>query len=258
MKNILQALALAIITFLCADISAQGDVTSNYGAYPPQFQVVTKCLDSSTLGTNFITFYEIHTLRPGATTSIASFRASGASFTPPAGTLYVGACPSTGGGSGGSDDTIRDIELINMCDVAAGETSSTPFVRAVMRSYKPSTGSGSTVILANYIFSGATYTPTGTVIFGPCSNQATPAFTHTNLVNTTATYPGTWESWSVTNTGFTVGTVSINSGASIELLPGERINCTTHYDNISNKTIPCASLAVDVTGSSGKVILKKK
>jgi hypothetical protein len=254
------AFLLVLSLLVLGSAGAQGNVTGNHGSWGPDFEVIIKCVDSLDLGTNYIPFYEVQTHKAGIATTFARFRANGATFSPPSGNQYLGSCPGSSGGGGDVSvtDSLRDYEILQLCDLGAGETSTTPFIRILMRSYKPSTGAGSTVILANINLSGASYTPTGTVINGPCANTATGLYTHNSLTNTTANYTGSWESWSITNTGFASGQVNVASGGNVEILPGETISCRTYFDEISKKTIPCASINVDVTGTSAKVILRKK
>ncbi|MBK9718284.1 MAG: hypothetical protein IPO85_12390 [Saprospiraceae bacterium] len=68
---------LFLIFFIpCCAFSQVG----NNGAYGPDYEIIEKCVDSLDLGTNYISFYDLQTIRPGATTVSAKFRSNGSSL----------------------------------------------------------------------------------------------------------------------------------------------------------------------------------
>lgn len=234
---------MGILIFSFKSASAQGNVTGNSGSWPPDYEIIWKCLDSLDLGTNKISFYEVHTLRAGQTTIVQAFRTSGASFTPPGGKQTVGDCA---GNATVTLDTMRDLEISVLCD------DNGPFYRLVQAGYKPGDANFTNPkILGNYTMSLGSYTPVGTVRTGDCAsydNSVQP--TRFNLASA-LTFTGPWTSWEVHNTSLTIRTVTIN-GTATDLYPGETVRCAAYYDPVTNSYKRCPSFSA--TGSAGNIL----
>jgi len=231
-----------LISISFSNLSAQGggNVTANTGSWPPDYEIVWKCLDSADVGSNKISFYEVHTFRAGTTTSIQTFRASGASFTPPAGKQTLGDCA---GSATVTIDTLREIQLLILCDDAG------PFIRIIQAGYKPGDANiTNPKVLGNYTLAMAAYTPSGAIMSEPCaivgSNSPSRFDVSGNL-----TLPANLTSYEIHNPGLIRRTLTINGNVS-ELWPGESCACRSYFDPISQQNFKCpaATLTVPTDG----------
>lgn len=214
------------------------------GAYGPDYEIIEKCVDSLDLGTNYISYYDLQTIRPGATTVSAKFRSNGSSFTPPAGKTTLGMCPQT---VTIAKDSLRDYEVQQFCDQTSG--TSTPFLRIIARVTWPTSGTGSTYILSNINLSGGSYTPSGNILTGPCVDVVSaPNYTNSIVISSSSTYSLEYESWSVSNIGFGTATISIAGGSAVDLLEGEMISCESYTDENTKKIFKCGAFTVNATG----------
>jgi len=231
---------LLILLFPCCAYSQVG--TS--GAYGPDYEIIEKCIDSLDLGTNYISFYDLQTIRPGQTTISAKFRSNGSSFTPPAGKITLGMCPQS---ISIAKDSLRDFEVQQLCDQSSG--TSTPFLRIVARVTWPTSGAGSTYIFSNINLSGGSYTPAGNILTGPCVDVVSaPTYTNSIVISASSTYSLEYESWSVSNIGFGTATISIAGGSAVDLLEGEMISCSSYMDENTKKIFKCGAFTVNATG----------
>ncbi len=250
MNKILKNLLLFSILLTSVSVFSQG---TQAGSWPPDYEVLQKCVDSANLGTNYISYYEVQIHRAGQTLIINSYRSNGSSFTPPSGTITMGSCPAS---VSIVKDSIRDVEVIAMCDdVGAGAVN--PFWRIIMRSYWPTTGAGATTILGNISKTGASYTPGATVYDGPCAGyNFTTEVREEITIN--KTYASTYESWSVSNVGMTTFTISVAGGAAANLYPGEIAECKGKYDEHKRLIGSCSPVVVNASGGTAHVYTRVK
>ncbi len=214
------------------------------GAYGPDYEIIEKCVDSLDLGTNYISFYDLQTIRPGQTTISAKFRSNGSSFTPPSGKVTLGMCPQS---ISIAKDSLRDYEVQQLCDQSAG--TSTPFLRIIARVTWPTSGAGSTYIFSNINLIGGSYTPSGNILTGPCVDVVSaPNYTNSIVISASSTYSLEYESWSVSNIGFGTATISIAGGSAVDLLEGEMISCSSYIDENTKKIFKCGTFTVNATG----------
>lgn len=249
MKNILFSFCLLL---LVGNISYSQ--VSNTGSWGPDYEVVEKCVDSLDLHTNYISYYEVQTLRAGQTTVIAKYRANGSTFTPPAGKQNVGSCPST---TTITADSIREIVVIALCDDNTGNSVPDPFWRIVQRTYWPATGAGTITILSTFKQDGSSYTPVGAVSEGPCFITAFDAETHAEIsANVTYTAPVLgFSSWEIHNVGLTIITMQ-TGGTTVNLYPGESRYCKEEVNWDMRHTRVCGTVLVNASGGTAHVYLR--
>ncbi|NOT37604.1 MAG: hypothetical protein HOP11_09540 [Saprospiraceae bacterium] len=251
-KNILSNLLIVLaLTIFSGNLFSQAQTT---GSWPPDYEVVQKCLDSSDLGTNFISYYEIQIHRAGFAVTTSTWRANGLTFTPPAGKVTLGNCPSS---VSIVKDSIRDIEVLSLCNDASGNV--TPFYRIIMRTYWPADGLGNTRVLGNIDITGAAYTPGATVFEGPCYGyNFTTEQTEEITINKTFSSFTYYDSWSVTNVGMNTITMATANGGQINLYPGETRRCSMQTDNHKKDEFPCQIFIVNASGGMAHVIFRGK
>ena len=251
MKNIfsLKNLSIGFLIMFCIFWTrmsyAQVGTTGSWG---PDYEVIQKCVDSANLGTNYISYYEIATVRAGQTTVYATYRSNGSTFTPPTGKIIIGSCPAS---VTVTPDSIRSIGIIPLCDLSG--STATPFYRIVQRVYWPSGGAGTVNILSTIGTNGAPYTVTGTVQDGPCFLYSTTTAHNRSNISGSITYAGPWESWEVENVGTAIGTITLNSTAT-DLYPGEVVGCKTWTDPVTKIVHKCPSIIVNSNGTTFNVI----
>lgn len=251
MKNIfsLKNLSIGFLIMFCAFWTrmsfAQVGTTGSWG---PDYEVIQKCVDSLNLGTNYISYFEIVTLRAGQAKVYETLRSNGSAFTPPSGKVIIGSCPAS---VTVTPDSVRSIAIIPLCDLAG--TTATPFYRIVQRVYWPSGGAGTVNILSTIGTNGAPYTVTGTVQDGPCYLYSNTTVHNRSNVSGSITYAGPWESWEVENVGTAIGTITLNSTAT-DVYPGEVIGCKTWTDPVTKIVHKCPSIIVNSTGTTFNVI----
>lgn len=255
LKNFFLSLSLLIsITFISiTNISAQA---GNVGSWPPDYEIVSKCVDSSDLGTNYISYYELQTYRTGFAVTLAQFRANGSSFTPPSGKITMGMCPQS---VTVTKDSIRDVEIIELCDETTLGTI-VPFWRVIQRTYWPTSGAGTVNILATIDKTGASYTPSGTsnIYSGPCTTYDYPIADLQIELTSNTTYTGPMESWAVSNVGTAIITMAIGAGSQVNLYPGETRTCATMIDWSRHILRVCPQIVVNASGGTAHVFYRKK
>ncbi len=257
-KNYWIAFVILFLLLIGRFSYAQNGGVSTSGTWGPDYEVVGKCVDSLDLGTNFISFYEVQTLRAGVATVFARFRANGNSFTPPSGKQTIGQCPTS---VTVTPDSIRSIEVLALCDYNSGTLAAVPFWRIIQRTYWPSTGAGSFQILANLGTNGSSYTPVASATYDqPCFGSANPNESNSAVINTSTAFNAVgnrWASWSVENVGLSVITLT-TIGGTVDLYPGETRYCAEQI-NFLNKTMrSCGNITVNATGGRAHVYAKER
>ncbi len=257
--NKLSIFKLTIISLCIVFTSYVNTVTaqaSNSTSWPPDYEILEKCVDSADLGTNYISYYELQTHRAGFAVTIATYRSNGSSFTVPAGKITMGMCPQS---VTVTKDSIKDIVIMELWDETALGTI-VPFWRLVQRTYWPTTGAGTVNILATIDKVGASYTPSGTsnIYSGPCTTYDYPT-TETVVEQTTnATITGPMESWSVSNVGTTTITMAVGAGSQVNLFPGETRECSMIVDWSRHILRVCPQIVVNASGGTAHIYYRKK
>lgn len=229
---------------------------SNTGSWPPDFEIVAKCVDSANLGTNYISYYELQTHRAGFTAVIQAYRADGTTFTPPAGTKTIGQCPQS---VSITKDSIRDFEVIQLCD-KTGTNAYTPFWRMVARTYWPTTGAGTFSVVYTFDKLGASYTPSGSsnISDGPCIVYDYPTTDTRVEITSNQTYNSVMESWSVSNVGTSLITMAVGAGSQVNLYPGETAECNYIVDWDKHTLKLCNTFVVNASGGTAHVWYRTK
>lgn len=258
MKNKFHNLILSFVLFL-GFISMYSDPLSaqagNVGTWPPDVELVEKCVDSADLGTNYISYYEVQTHRAGFTTTYATYRSNGSTFTVPAGKITMGMCPQS---VSIVKDSIREVEMLHMCDQNSG--GSTTFYRVIQRTYWGPTGAGNFSVIANISTSGTAYTVTGTVYDEPCVGWELPASELSAEItgSTSYTSANNYESWAVTNVGTSIITMTLSGGSAVNLYPGETRSCSAIMDWNRKYLRVCPQITVNATGGTAHVYVRSK
>lgn len=251
--SLLTAFTLAILLFSTNNSFGQAGTT---GSWPPDVELLEKCVDSADLGTNYISYYELQTHRPGFTPTIVYYRANGSTFTPPAGKITMGMCPQS---VTVTKDSIRDIEIIELCDETTVGTI-VPFWRVIQRTYWPTTGAGTVNILTTIDKLGASYTPSGSsnIYSGPCTTYDYSISELVAELSSNTTYTGPMESWSVSNVGTSIITMAIGAGSQVNLYPGETRECAMMIDWSRHILRVCPQIIVNASGGTAHVYYRKK
>lgn len=228
----------------------------NTGSWPPDYEILEKCVDSADLGTNYISYYELQTHRAGFAVTIATYRSNGSSFTVPAGKITMGMCPQS---VTVVKDSIKDIVVLELCDETTLGTI-IPFWRIVQRTYWPTTGAGTVNVLATIDKLGATYTPSGSsnIYSGPCMTYDYPTSDLVVELTSNTTYTGPMASWAVSNVGLTTITMAIGAGSQVNLFPGETRECAWEIDWSRHIMRVCPQIVVNATGGTAHVFYRKK
>lgn len=254
MKFFTKFLAVALLLAISiASVSAQaGAGAATTGSYPPDYEIVQKCVDSSGV---FIGFYELHLYRTGYTpsdTTIRRWRADGSLMaTVPSGTQYLGSCPQSFQGSI-SIDTTQEFEIKEMCDFNTSSGATTPFIRIFNRRFNPKTGALYSSTVNDIQMNGTVYTVTQTAVDGPC-------FTRNDNYNTiTSTTTGTlnvqMSSWEICNVGMNAGTVNTYT-----LYPGECRRCSDHTLDGNKKVSGCyGNVGWVATGTEFRIVYQTR
>jgi hypothetical protein len=245
MKKLL--LFVSCLSLKCTLIAQVGNTTK----LNTDYELTYKCIDSA--GTK-ISYYEIFLYRPGfSEVFIKRFRANGSDFTTlPSGTITTGFCDLTSGGS--FPDSLRQFQLVEMCDYNSGSDVSTPFLRLFQRATLQTTGAGTNRIITDLTYTGGTHTITGTVQDGPCYASQLIFPGHITSF-TSGTLTGPFESWAISNFGNFTGTVTINGGAT-NLYPGQTLECFSSTDPLSKKYLVCPTFSWNTSSSSYSIITK--
>lgn len=253
-KNIFYSLIFTIVSILFLPSTSFGQA-GNTGSWPPDVEFLEKCVDSADLGTNYISYYELQTHRPGFSPVIVYYRANGSTFTPPAGKITMGMCPQS---VTVTKDSIREVEMLHMCDQTSG--GSTTFYRVIQRTYWPTTGAGTFSVIANLSTSGTAYTVSGTVYDEPCVGWELPASELSAEItgSTSYTSANNYESWAVTNVGTSIITMTLSGGSAVNLYPGETRSCSAIMDWNRKYLRVCPQITVNATGGTAHVYVRSK
>ncbi len=235
MKKFIYILAFGLLS-LCSYAQV-----GNVGSWPPDYEFMQKCVDSSDLGTNFISYYEIRIMRAGQSDSIKAFRANGNAFTVPSGKQTIGDCPSS---VSVTKDSIRELSILEMCD------SNTPFLRLVQRTYFPGTNTSVIQKISDLTYVLGTYTVSGTVTPGPCIPTSTTPLITSFDTETTSNIGAGKISWMIHNKSTTIITLSIDSQPNQNLHPGQYVGCTAIWDPSTKKYVTCPAVTVNATSGN--------
>jgi hypothetical protein len=235
MKKFIYILVFGLLSFC-----SFGQV-GNVGSWPPDYELMQKCVDSADLGTNYISYYEIRIMRAGQADSIKAFRANGNAFTVPSGKQTIGDCP---GQVTVTKDSIREFDVLEMCD------SGSPFLRLIQRTYFPGTNTSVIQKIADLSVTLAPYTVSGTITSAPCfSTSTTPLITSFDT-ETTSTIGVGKISWMIHNKSTSIITVSIDGQTNQNLHPGQYIGCNAQTNASTNKYITCPGVTINATSGN--------
>ncbi len=223
---------LSLLTLLFMYSITHSQVT-NTGGFPPDHEIVTKCVDSS--GTK-IGFFEVWIYRPAFSPNpvlLNRWRADGSVMVSiPSGAVNLGECSSS---MSVTQDTVRSISIIYLCDNSLpGDVSNNPvsFYRVVQNSFKTGTGYNAVTTLGNFrVSTGASYTPSANVSAGPCFKSVATGQTRiTSSGSSSITDADGFESWEICNVGIATGTITLSGGSAINVIPGECVRCAELAD----------------------------